>query len=149
MRNAGSTYLPSGLPIPVAEADGLSAPYWSALRQNRLVVQRCARCHVWQFGPEWLCHHCHAFDPEWTEVAPRGRIYSWERVWYPSHAALRQHGPYLAVLVELPDAGGVRMVGNLLGDPMQAVTIGTEVEGVFEHHPNSDPPYSLLQWRMR
>jgi uncharacterized protein len=149
MRKAGPTYLPSGLPIPVAEADGLSAPYWSALRQNRLVVQRCARCHVWQFGPEWLCHHCHAFDPEWTEVAPRGRIYSWERVWHPSHAALRQHGPYLAVLVELPEAGGVRMVGNLLGDPMQAVTIGTEVEGAFEHHPNSDPPYSLLQWRMR
>jgi hypothetical protein len=55
----------------------------------------------------------------------------------------------VAVLVELPDAGGVRMVGNLLGDPMQAVAIGTEVEGVFEHHPDSDPPYSLLQWRMR
>jgi hypothetical protein len=43
----------------------------------------------------------------------------------------------------------VRMVGNLLGDPMQAVTIGTDVDGVFEHHPDSDPPYSLLQWRTR
>ena len=63
-------------------------------------------------------------------------------------AALRQHGPYLAVLVELPHAGGVRMVGNLLGDPMQMVTIGAEVEGVFEHHPDSDPAYSLLQWQM-
>ena len=39
-------------------------------------------------------------------------------------AALRQHGPYLAVFVELPHAGGLRMVGNLLGDPMQMVTIG-------------------------
>jgi hypothetical protein len=65
-----------------------------------------------------------------------------------SHAALRQHGPYLAVLVELPHAGGVRMVGNLLGDPMLTVTIGAEVEGGFEHHPVCDPPYSLLQWRM-
>lgn len=36
-------------------------------------------------------------------------------VWHPSHAALRQHGPHLAVLVELPHAGGVRMVGNFLG----------------------------------
>jgi hypothetical protein len=49
--------------------------------------------------------------------------------------------------VELPHAGNVRMVGNLLGDPMQAVVIGADVEGVFEHHPESDPPYSLLQWR--
>jgi len=146
---ASSTYLPAGLPIPVAEADNLSAPYWAGLRQNRLMVQQCSRCHTWQFGPEWLCHRCHAFDPHWTEVEPRGRIFSWERVWHPSHAALRQHGPYLAVLVEIPHAAGVRMVGNLLGDPMQAVAIGADVDGVFEHHPDSDPPYSLLQWRMR
>src|SRR5439155_1147112 len=56
-------YLPEGLPIPVAEPDGLSAPYWAGLRQNRLMVQRCNRCQTWQFGPEWLCHRCHAFDP--------------------------------------------------------------------------------------
>jgi len=49
----------------------------------------------------------------------------------------------------LPAAGGVRLVGNLLGDPMQAVTIGADVEGVFEHHSDSNPPYTLLQWRSR
>ncbi len=147
MRNAGTHYLPAGLPIPVAEPDGLSAPYWEGLRQSKLLVQRCRHCDTWQFGPEWICHHCHAFDPEWTEVEPRGRIFSWERAWHPSHAALKGHGPYIAVLVELPRAGGVRMVGNLLGDPEQAVAIGADVEGVFEHHPESDPPFSLLQWR--
>ena len=142
------TYLPKGLPIPVAEPDRLSAPYWAGLRESRLMVQRCSHCGTWQFGPEWVCHRCHAFDPEWTEIEPHGRIFSWERVWHPSHAALRQHGPYLAVLVEIPHAGGARMVGNLLGDPMQAVSIGAYVEGVFEHHPQSDPPYSLLHWRI-
>jgi uncharacterized protein len=146
---ASSAYLPAGLPIPVAEPDGLSAPYWAGLRENRLLVQRCMHCQTWQFGPEWLCHHCHAFDPAWTEVEPRGRIFSWERVWHPSHAALKAHGPYLAVLVELPAVGSVRIVGNLLGDPMQAVIIGADVEGVFEHHAESDPPFSLLQWRVR
>ncbi|HEY3793696.1 MAG TPA: OB-fold domain-containing protein [Bradyrhizobium sp.] len=146
--NANTTCLPAGLPIPVPEPDGLSAPYWTGLRQNRLLVQRCSHCHTWQFGPEWLCHHCHAFDPDWTEVEPRGRIFSWERVWHPSHQALRNHGPYIAVLVELPHAGSVRMVGNLLDDPMQEVAIGTAVEGVFEHHHESSPPYSLLQWRL-
>ena len=149
MNMANSTYLPAGLPIPVAEPDGLSAPYWKGLRQGRLLVQRCTHCHTWQFGPEWICHHCHDFDPEWTEVEPLGRIFSWERVWHPSHAALRQHGSYLAVLVEIPHAGGVRMVGNLLGDPMQDVMIGAEVEGVFEDHVASDQAYSLLQWRVR
>lgn len=144
---ATSAYLPAGLPAPVAEPDGLSQPYWSGLREERLLVQHCAHCGTWQFGPEWLCHRCHRFDPAWVEVAPRGVIYSWERVWHPSHAALKGHGPYLAVLVELPEAGNVRMVGNLLGDPMQEVRIGASVVGVFEHHPDADPPFSLLQWR--
>jgi uncharacterized OB-fold protein len=145
----GSSYLPKGLPIPVAEPDGLSAPYWTGLRQSRLLVQRCGHCRTWQFGPEWLCHRCHAFDPEWIEIEPRGKIFSWERVWHPSHAALKGHGPYIVVLVELPHADGIRVVGNLLGDPMQEVLIGSEVEGVFEHHPDSDPAYSLLHWRTR
>lgn len=139
--------LPPGLPIPVPETDGLSAPYWQGLREGRLCVQHCTGCGTWQFGPEWICHGCHAFDPAWESVAPRGRIYSWERVWHPAHAALRGHGPYLVVLVALPDAGGIRMIGNLLGDALQEVRIGAEVEGVFEHHADADPPFSLLQWR--
>lgn len=142
-------YLPEGLPIPVPESSGVSEPYWSGLREERLRVQHCTHCGTWQFGPEWLCHHCHRFDPAWTQIEPVGRIYSWERVWHPSHEALHDHGPYLAVLVELPHAGNIRMVGNLLGDPMQDVVIGAEVIGQYEHHPDADPPYSLLQWRCR
>jgi len=145
---SGTSYLPKGLPIPIAEPEGLSGPYWKALHENKLVVQRCEYCGTWQFGPEWVCHGCHKFDPAWFEIAARGRIYSWERVAHASHSALSEHGAYLAVLVELPDAGNVRMVGNLLGDPMQNVTIGAEVEGVFEHHADVDPPYALLQWRI-
>ena len=140
-------YPPEGLPIPVPESDGLSVPYWAALREKRLLVQHCAHCGTWQFGPEWICHRCHRFDPAWEEVAPRGTIYSWERVWHPSHPALIGHGPYLAVLVELTHAGSVRMVGNLLGDPMQEVEIGAAVDGVYEHHVDSDSPFSLLHWR--
>jgi len=75
-----TSYLPAGLPAPVPEADGLSAVYWTGLQQERLLVQRCAHCGVWQFGPEWICHQCHAFDPAWVEVPALGRVYSWERV---------------------------------------------------------------------
>jgi len=142
-----TSYLPPGLPVPVTEPDQLSAPYWAGLQQERLLVQRCAHCGAWQFGPEWICHRCHAFDPGWVEVPAQGRIYSWERVWHPVHPALKARCPYLAVLVELPHAGGVRMVGNLLGEPTQEVRIGAEVVGIFEHHPQAVPAFSLLQWQ--
>lgn len=139
-------YIPEGLAAPVAESDGVAAPFWEGLRQERLRVQRCTACSTWQFGPECICHHCHAFDPAWVDVPAEGRIYSVERVWHPVHPALVRRTPYLAVLVELPHAGNVRMVGNLLGDPMQEVPIGARVSGRFEHHPDAAPPYSLLQW---
>ena len=49
--------------------------------------------------------------------------------------------------VELPEAGGIRMLGNLLGDAAQTVTIGAEVEAVFEPHDDAATPYTLVQWR--
>ncbi len=142
-----ATYLPAGLPAPLDD-EGVAAPYWNGLRQGVLRVQRCAACATWQFGGEWLCHHCHAWEPAWVEVEALGRIFSWERVWHPVHPALKTHGPYLAVVVELPNAGGLRMLGNLLGDPLQPVDIGAAVQGVFEHHVAADKPWSLLHWRV-
>jgi uncharacterized OB-fold protein len=142
------SYLAKGLPQPVATHDGLDAPFWSALRDERLMLQRCNRCKRFQWGPEWICHRCLSFDLGYEAVAADGRIYSYERVWHPVHPALKTQGPYLVVLVELPHADGVRLVGNLLGDPRQNVTIGGSVEGVFEHHADADPAFTLLQWRV-
>jgi uncharacterized OB-fold protein len=141
-------YLPKGLPVPVIEDDRLDAPYWQATREHKLKVQRCARCRVFQWGPEWLCHRCQSFDIDWVEVEGKGRIFSWQRAWHPIHPALKDHGPYLIVLVELPHAGSIRMIGNLLGDPRQTIEIGADVEAVFEDHERGDEFYTLVQWKL-
>ena len=141
-------YLAPGLPQPAAAPDGLDAPYWEGLAKGELRLQRCRTCGGWQWGPEWICHHCLSFDLGFETVAPKGRIYSYERVWHPVHPALKDQGPYLVVLVEFPAAGGVRLIGNLLGDPHQTVPIGAPVEGVFEHHDDPDSPFTLLHWRL-
>jgi uncharacterized OB-fold protein len=141
-------YLPEGLPIPVPEPNSLSAPYWEGLKREALRVQRNPTTGVYQFPPQWIAYDTQTFDLEWVEVAPKGVIHSWTRVWHPVHPALRDAGPYIVVVVELPHAGGVRMLGNLLGDPRQEVVIGAEVECVFEHHLNAEPPFTLAQWRL-
>lgn len=140
-------YLNPGLPAPQPARDGLDAPYWMALREERLLLQRCRHCRGWQWGPEWLCHRCRSFELSFAPVEPVGRIYSYERVWHPVHSALREQGPYVIVLVELPQADGVRLVGNLLGDPLAEVEIGAPVVGVFEHHEEAQPAFTLLQWQ--
>ena len=141
-----TSYLNPGLPAP-APSD-LDRPYWEGLREERLLLQRCRRCARFQWGPEWICHRCLNFDLEFAEVAPRGVIYSHQRVWHPVHPALSEQGPYVIVLVELPQAGNIRMVGNLLGDPRQDIVIGSDVEAVFEHHKDAKIPFTLVQWRV-
>jgi uncharacterized OB-fold protein len=146
-----TTYLPGGMPRPVPEPDGLSAPYWEGTRRGELRVQRCRACRAWQWGPEWICHACLSFDLGWDAIDGRGVIYSWERAWHPVHPALKEAGPYIVVLVELPHAGNIRMLGNLLGDPTQDVAIGAPVMAVFEPHEDANTPqasYTLVQWRL-
>ena len=112
------------------------------------MVQRCGACNMWQWGPEWICHRCHSFDLVYETTAAEGIIYSHQRVWHPVHPALKGAGPYIAVLVELADVGNIRMLGNLLGDPHQIVTIGAPVTAVFEPHDDARTPYTLVQWQL-
>ena len=142
-----SAYLQPGLPAPAPSPDGLDKPFWDALAQEQLVAQRCANCQGWQWGPEWIGHRCLSSELTYQPLDAQARIYSYERVWHPVHPALKDQGAYLVVLVEFPDADDIRMVGNLLGDPEQQVLIGAEVVPVFEHHSDSDPSFTLLQWR--
>ena len=142
-------YLRPGLPAPRPANDGLDAPFWAGLQEERLLLQRCSRCQHWQWGPEWLCHRCHSFDLAYEDVPAEGRVYSYERVWHPVHSALKDQGPYVVVLVELPQVDNVRMIGNLLGDPAADVPIGAPVTGVFEHHRNAEPAFTLLHWRLQ
>lgn len=137
-------YLPEGLPAPRASRDGLDAGFWDATHRHELVVQRCADCKTFQFGPEWICHRCRSGNLKWHKVSGQGRIYSWQRVWHPVHPALKDACPYVIVLVELPDADNVRMVGNLLGSPREKIEIGAPVEAVFEDHKEG---HTLIQWR--
>lgn len=138
--------LPAGLPRPVPSSEGLSAEFWAATLQQKLMIQRCKGCQRWQWGPEIICRSCGGEELGYEEVEPVGEIYSWQRCWYPVHPALKETVPYLVVMVELAQAPGVRMIGNLVGDGEQELAVGDRVTAVFEHHPGEEP-YTLVQWQ--
>ena len=137
-------YLPEGLPTPKPQRSGLDTEYWEATKRHELVVQSCKSCGAVQWGPEWICHKCHSAEMGWRKVSGRGRLFSWTRSWNPVHPALREACPYIVVVVQLPDADNVRMVGNLLGDPLVDPPFDAEVEAVFEDHPDA----TLVQWKL-
>ena len=53
--------------IPVADA--LSKPFWDAVNQRRLVLQRCTACDRLQYPPQQACQQCgSAAGLTWQEV---------------------------------------------------------------------------------
>jgi len=123
-------YLPADLPrLPPGRDD---APWWEALRRHQLVVQRCAACGTWRHPPAPLCARCHATACGWEPVGGRGRVFSYTWVHHPTHPALAERVPYNVALVELPDAGGVRLVSNVIDVQPGELHVGLAVEVVFE-----------------
>ena len=140
MERGDAHYLPAGLPAP--DLTGIDRPFWEAARRGELLVQTCGECDAPQWPPEEICAACHSTNRAWKAANGRGTVFSWSRIWDPVHPALTDHGLYIAVVVRLDDVP-VLMLGNLLGDPAQPVTIGEPVEAVYEDHGT----YGLVQWR--
>ena len=125
-------------------ADGVDQPYWDGLAVGELRLQRCADCRTWIWGPQSICGDCHSFRIDWESVDPVGVVYSWTRSWYPYIEELADTIPYVSVLVELPAAGGRRVLGILADDADTVPTIGETVVGRFD---SAGPgPWPLLRW---
>jgi uncharacterized OB-fold protein len=91
----------------------LTAPYWAAAREGRLVVQECRSCRQVWHPPLPRCPHCHAADPGWRPVSGDGAVYTYTVVRHATHYAFAGQVPYVLAIVEL--AEGPRLVTALLG----------------------------------
>lgn len=140
------SYLPPVLGIPVPVPSGVDRPFHEGLAAHRLALQQCGACGGWQWPAEVLCYQCRSFDMRWVDVPPAGELFSWTRVWHPAREGLEEAVPYLAIVVEIPAAGRIRLVGNLLGDPRRDPVIGERLHGVFEDHLAGTERFTLLQW---
>lgn len=130
----------------VSLPDGLDDPFWQGLAEGVVRIQRCPRCERWIWGPRWVCPECHRVEPEWVDVEPSGRIFSWTRTWQKFAPEFADHVPYITVLVELPDAGERRLLGLLLGDDKDDPHIGQEVHGVIQPPSALTSHSAVLRW---
>ncbi len=137
-------YMPQGMPLPDTKDPSIKG-FWEHTKKHELVVQRCAKCGTFRHTPTLVCYNCQSFDYEWYKVSGKGRVYSYTIVHHPAHPVLKGKVPYNIVLVELPDAGGVRVVGNLIdGTPNEEIHIGMPVEVTWE---DINEEVTLPQWK--
>jgi uncharacterized OB-fold protein len=101
-------------PIPVVDDDDTGG-HFAAAQRGAIAVLRCADCHLPVHLPLPRCSSCGSWDVRWTDVAPRGQVYSYTVVTHPVHPAFEV--PYTVALVALDDAPTVRLLAHLPGEP--------------------------------
>lgn len=127
--------------------DRPDGPFWAALAAGELRMPRCLECDRWRWPPEWICPECHSEHLRWEAVPATGRVYSWTRTWHAFAPELAAHVPFVVVLVELPDAGGCRLLGLLVDDDGSEVRIGDPVMGVIQPPGPAMGGVAVLRWR--
>ena len=119
---------PPALPLPQPSAE--AQPFFDALRQRRLAVQRCTRCDRLAHPPRAMCPACHRADFDWPTMSGRGEVYAYVVTHQAVHPALAGHTPLATVEVAL--AEGPHLTSNLVDVPPAEVAIGLPVAVVFE-----------------
>ncbi len=105
----------NGLLPPVTDQDG--APFWDYAARGELRIQTCAGCRTPRFPPRPCCPYCQSFAHRWQKVSGRGHIWSFVIAHPPLLEGYAQLAPYNVALIELLDAPGIRLVGNVLAAP--------------------------------
>jgi uncharacterized OB-fold protein len=108
----------------------ISAPFWQAAREGRLVVQRCEHCGHRQHYPRSLCTRCGGERLGWHECSGRGRVKTFTVIRRAVSAAYEPDVPYVVALVELEE--GPTLMSNVVGPTAQAVRIGSPVRVRFD-----------------
>jgi uncharacterized OB-fold protein len=95
-------------------------------------LQRCQSCRSFQHPPYATCVKCVSVDLKFEPVRGVGSIYAYTIMYHTGDKRFAPAVPYASIIVELDDAPGALMAGNLLGVAYTEAKVGRRVEVVFE-----------------
>jgi uncharacterized OB-fold protein len=122
-----------------------NVPFWNGTDKDELQVKRCDDCSRSHWPPRLGCPYCGSGNLRWAVVAPKGKLFSWTIVHRSQTPGFEPETPYAVVLVELDDAKGVRMVGNLADGTLDQLKAGLPMQAVFTS--SADGTVRLVNWR--
>jgi len=123
-------WFPDEMPMPAANAE--TAGWWEAAAEHRLVVQRCDDCGRTRHPPGPVCPACRSLAAGWAELPGTGSVFTFTVVRQAFLPALAGQLPYVVVAVDLDEAGGARIVSNLVDVDASDVEIAMRVQVVWE-----------------
>jgi uncharacterized protein len=117
--------------------------FWTGLRENNLIIQRCTGCGALRNPPRPMCPKCRLLAWDAIESSGRGTVYSYVMPLEPRFPFFEY--PYIVVLVEL--AEGVRLVSNLRDIAPDDVRVGMPVEVCYQTFDGASGDLVLHQFR--
>lgn len=105
-------------PIP----DPITAPFWEAAKEGRLMIGRCKDTGRHFFPPRGVSPFTLSSNVELVPASGRGTLYSW--------TVMRTKEPYIPAMVELEE--GPRVFTNLVDVEIAAIRIGMALRVVFK-----------------
>jgi uncharacterized protein len=115
-------------PIPAPNPD--TAPYWAALREHRLTIQKCTNCGKLRHYPRPMCDACYCMEHVWSDASGHGTVYSWTETHHAFNPGFKAEVPYVLVTVDLIE--GVRLNVQLRDASAHVLEIGQAVIVGFE-----------------
>lgn len=123
-------------------ADPVTAPFWSGLRDRKLLVQRCTECRALRYPPAPLCPECLHRGVEWTEIAPTGLLWSYAVYHRDLSGAFANDIPYAIGVVEVTDH--LHILARIAA-PLRELAVGAAVRAEFY---DTVEDVTLLRWAL-
>lgn len=120
----------SVMPTIAPRPTDVSAPFWAACADHRLIMQGCEDCGKLTFYPVYMCPHCGSSKLEWKELSGRGTIHSVTRVFHPAAPVFAGSTPYVVALIQVDE--GPFMMSNIVGENAMRARIGDAVNVEFQ-----------------
>jgi uncharacterized protein len=117
-------------PIPIPDETTLS--FWQAVKERRLVVQRCAACGHYNHPPRNVCDACLSQELRFEPVSGHGRIFTFTVMHQRDVPGFESLAPFINIVVELEEQPMLLMVSNLPVSERERVRIGAPVMVEFE-----------------
>jgi len=136
----------TGYKKPLPHKTKVNAPYWDALKNHELRLQKCNVCgHIWHPPASNVCPNCLTQDNyEFTKLSGKGKIWGWLRMHQRYFAGFADDLPYNIVYVELEERPGLRMISNLVDYEEEHLRCDQAVEIVFD---DVTPEWTLAKFR--
>lgn len=108
----------------------ISKPFWTALANEQVQLQRCDDCAQWVFYPRPHCPNCLSDRLQWHSVSGNGHLYSFTINRIPLKFALPGRSSNILAVVELDE--GVHIMSCLLDTENTPIVIGMRLSPVFD-----------------